>query len=296
MILSKSFMTKTQNSILLKRNKLVDYLVADNQIDRKNSIFKALNQNYEKSDVEIIVEGESLAILLQDENHELFGNIIKTASVVLACRTTPKQKAQIITFTKSIDKNMISLAIGDGANDVSMIKEADVGIGIFGKEGYQAVSVSDYAIGEFQFLRRLMFFHGRFFTKRIQVFITQFLVKNQLFTIPQFFFAFYSAYSGFNFWEPGYYISYNIFGSQLILGYLGVADRDIEFNLKDNTIKLLLPYLYDESRTKVNQRQFVYWYSYGFYLSIVCFFVAYYGYDFALAPDGLIFDFWHLTF
>ena len=172
-------MTKTQNSILLKRNKLVDYLVADNQIDRKNSIFKALNQNYEKSDVEIIVEGESLAILLQDENHELFGNIIKSASVVLACRTTPKQKAQIITFTKSIDKNMISLAIGDGANDVSMIKEADVGIGIFGKEGYQAVSVSDYAIGEFQFLRRLMFFHGRFFTKRIQVFITQFLVKNQ---------------------------------------------------------------------------------------------------------------------
>ena len=78
---------------------------------------------------------------------------------------------------------MVSLAIGDGGNDVSMIKEADVGIGIFGKEGYQAVTASDYAIGEFQFLRRLMFYHGRYCTRRITIFVYQFLLKNLIFSI-----------------------------------------------------------------------------------------------------------------
>lgn len=78
---------------------------------------------------------------------------------------------------------MVSLAIGDGGNDVSMIKEADIGIGIFGKEGYQAVTASDYAIGEFQFLRRLMFLHGRYCTRRITIFIVQFLIKNLMFSM-----------------------------------------------------------------------------------------------------------------
>ena len=195
-----------------------------------------------------------------------------------------------------MDPNIVSLAIGDGANDVNMIKEANLGVGIYGKEGFQAVTVSDYGIGEFQFLRRLMFYHGRAFTKRMNVFITQFLVKNQIFTIPQFVFAFYTAYSGFNVWEPGYYIVYNVFSSQLILAYHAVADRDIKFDNKDNVIKLLLPYLYSESRSKVNQKQFFQWYLYGIYCSLVCFFVPYLAYEYAISHDGLILDFWHFTF
>jgi P-type E1-E2 ATPase len=59
------------------------------------------------------------------------------------------------------------LAIGDGANDVPMIKEAHIGIGISGHEGMQAVLASDYAIGQFRFLERLLLVHGRWSYKRI---------------------------------------------------------------------------------------------------------------------------------
>ena len=117
----------------------------------------------EKTDVnfEVVIEGDCLAIMLKQENRQLFTKIINRAHAVLVCRSSPKQKAEVIEFAKSINPKMVSLAIGDGGNDVSMIKTADVGIGIFGKEGYQAVNASDYAIAEFQYLRRLMFIHGR---------------------------------------------------------------------------------------------------------------------------------------
>jgi len=123
----------------------------------------------------------------------------------------------VVEFAKEINPKMVSLAIGDGGNDVSMIKEADVGIGIFGKEGYQAVTASDYAIGEFQFLKRLMFVHGRFNTRRMTVFITQFLLKNFIFSLSQLGFAFFSGYSGQSFFEPGYVSIFNTFASQLVI-------------------------------------------------------------------------------
>ena len=118
----------------------------------------------EQSDLnfEVVIEGECLTIMLKEENRKLFAKIINRSHAVLVCRSSPKQKAEVIEFAKSINPKMISLAIGDGGNDVSMIKTADVGIGIFGKEGYQAVNASDYAIAEFQYLRRLMFIHGRY--------------------------------------------------------------------------------------------------------------------------------------
>lgn len=55
--------------------------------------------------------------------------------VVLACRVSPKQKADIVNIIKRRHPNKTTLAIGDGANDVNMILQAHVGIGITGKEG-----------------------------------------------------------------------------------------------------------------------------------------------------------------
>ena len=124
--------------------------------------------------------------MFKKENRKIFGHIIKKCSVILVCRASPKQKAEVVAFAKEINPNIISLAIGDGGNDVSMIKEADVGIGIFGKEGYQAISASDYAIAEFQFLRRLMFVHGRLNTRRMTIWIVQYLLKNLIFSLGQF--------------------------------------------------------------------------------------------------------------
>jgi len=203
------------------------------QIVLNSSFSTTFNQHKVKAlpiadiNFEVVIEGECLAHMFKSENRKLFGKIIQKASVVLVCRASPKQKAEVIEFAKEIDPKIVSLAIGDGGNDVSMIKAADVGIGIFGKEGYQAVSASDYAIGEFQFLKRLMFIHGRWNVRRITVFITQFLLKNLIFSLSQLCFAFYSGYSGQSFFEPGYVSVFNTFSSQLMVCYYAVYDQDI---------------------------------------------------------------------
>jgi len=85
---------------------------------------------------------------------------------------------------KNVDRSKITLSIGDGANDVSMLKEANIGIGLFGKEGMQAAQNSDYAIHEFKFLWNLIFFHGRMNYIRISEFILYFFYKNFIFTLP----------------------------------------------------------------------------------------------------------------
>ena len=86
------------------------------------------------------------------------------------------------------------LAIGDGANDVSMIQEANIGVGIFGKEGMQAVMASDYAISEFRFLCRLLLVHGRWAYARSAELVFNYYYKNILWILLIFWFQFYCGY------------------------------------------------------------------------------------------------------
>jgi phospholipid-transporting ATPase len=67
----------------------------------------------------------------------------------------------VVSLVRKEKPTVVTLAIGDGANDVNMITAAHVGVGIKGLEGAQAARASDYAIGEFKLLRRLLFYHGR---------------------------------------------------------------------------------------------------------------------------------------
>ena len=89
---------------------------------------------------------------------------------VVACRARKDQKAQLLNLIRESVPSSCCLAIGDGANDVAMIKAGHVGVGIIGKEGMQAVNNSDFAIGQFRFLRHLLFVHGRFAYKRTALF------------------------------------------------------------------------------------------------------------------------------
>ena len=80
---------------------------------------------------------------------ELFLGLVKDCESVISCRMSPKQKADLVNFMKQYNRDKIVLAVGDGANDVSMITQSHVGVGISGMEGGQAVSASDYSISEF---------------------------------------------------------------------------------------------------------------------------------------------------
>lgn len=140
--------------------------------------------------------GETLAIIL--ESPELSSSFVSIGShckSVIACRVSPKQKKDVVTIYRSSPEGAgkRTLAIGDGANDVNMITEAHVGIGIKGLEGMQAARSSDYAIGEFKILRRLLLFHGRECYRRNSVVILYNFYKNTMYLSPLLFFGFNSG-------------------------------------------------------------------------------------------------------
>ena len=99
----------------------------------------------------MIVQAEALALISSDENFRRnFIRISKTCEAVICCRVSPKQKADVVRMIKLQDKSLLTMAVGDGNNDVSMINEAHVGVGLYGNEGLRAVQASDFAIPEFQ--------------------------------------------------------------------------------------------------------------------------------------------------
>ena len=95
-----------------------------------------------------IIDGDSLDLALKHCEKEFYFSAMKAPSVV-CCRCSPTQKRLIVKNIKKYT-NCRTAAVGDGGNDVAMIQEADVGIGIVGKEGLQASLASDFSIKEFK--------------------------------------------------------------------------------------------------------------------------------------------------
>jgi len=145
---------------------------------------------------------------------------------VLACRVSPKQKAEVVLMIKNKNPTKTTLAIGDGANDVNMITAAHLGIGISGLEGQQAVKASDYAIGKFKFLKNLLFVHGREAYRR-NSFATVFIFyKNILGTAPIFFFGIFSLFSGSLVYHLTLYNNFNPFFTSLPIIWLSTMDSE----------------------------------------------------------------------
>ncbi|KAK5000308.1 phospholipid transporting ATPase, partial [Cryomyces antarcticus] len=129
----------------------------------------------------LVIDGDSLKHVLDDELRQKFLLLCKECKSVLCCRVSPSQKAAVVQMVKN-GLDVITLSIGDGANDVAMIQEAHVGVGIAGEEGRQAVMSSDYAIGQFRFLTRLVLVHGRWSYRRLAETIANFFYKNIVWT------------------------------------------------------------------------------------------------------------------
>lgn len=146
---------------------------------------------------------------------------------VIACRLTPVQKQQLVALVKfdSVPRST-TLSIGDGANDVSMIREADVGVGIIGKEGKQAANNADFAIGQFKFLKPLMLVHGRWnYIRQSRVFLYS-MHKNMVITMTLFWYSYYTALSGTSMYNSWVYSGFN-FALGLPIIFYGFMDRDI---------------------------------------------------------------------
>ena len=147
-------------------------------------IFKYLKDKNLLEPFSIIIEAPILCGLFKDEEWtENFLQIAYYSNTVICCRVSPSQKCEVVKRMKNFDRHAVTLAIGDGGNDVAMIMEANIGIGIHGEEGMSAVQASDFSLGEFQLLKRLLFVHGRVNLYRISKMIIYFFFKNFVFAM-----------------------------------------------------------------------------------------------------------------
>ncbi|XP_029607201.1 phospholipid-transporting ATPase IC [Salmo trutta] len=145
---------------------------------------------------------------------------------VLCCRVTPSQKADVVTLVRK-NTASITMAIGDGANDVNMIKTAHIGVGLAGVEGGQAVQNADYALAKFSFLQRLLLVHGRWSYRRIAVFLRYFLYKTCSFALVHIWFGFFNGFSAQSLYENWFIILYTVFYTAMPVECLGIFEQDV---------------------------------------------------------------------
>ena len=186
----------------------------------------------------IVIDGDSLKLVLDETLRQKFLLLCKQCRSVLCCRVSPAQKAAVVAMVKG-GLDVMTLSIGDGANDVAMIQEADVGVGIAGEEGRQAVMSSDYAIGQFRFLQRLVLVHGRWSYRRLAETIANFFYKNVIWTFTIFWYQIYCDFDQTYLYDYTYILLFNLAFTSLPIIFMGVLDQDVS-----DKVSLAVPQLY----------------------------------------------------
>ncbi|XP_037782447.1 probable phospholipid-transporting ATPase IM isoform X5 [Penaeus monodon] len=230
----------------------------------------------------LVINGHSLVWALSPKFEQLFLEVASQCKSVICCRVTPLQKALVVDLVKRY-KKAVTLAVGDGANDVSMIKTAHIGVGISGQEGLQAVLASDYSVAQFRFLERLLLVHGRWSYYRMCKFLRYFFYKNFAFTLCHFWFAFFVAFSAQTLFDPMFISVYNLFYTSMPVLALGIFEQDVN---AVNSIKF--PRLYGPglSNALFNKREFFRSALHGFLTSCVLFFIPFGAYYNGMDQDG----------
>ncbi|XP_017030717.1 phospholipid-transporting ATPase ID isoform X10 [Drosophila kikkawai] len=232
----------------------------------------------------LVVNGHSLVHCLSPELETKFLDIASQCKAVICCRVTPLQKALVVELIKRA-KNAVTLAIGDGANDVSMIKAAHIGVGISGQEGLQAVLSSDYAIAQFRYLERLLLVHGRWSYYRMCKFLRYFFYKNFAFTLCHCWYSLFCGFSAQTVFDPMFISVYNLFYTSLPVLALGVFEQDVSDKNSVEFPRLYTPGLKSEL---FNIREFIYSVLHGAFTSLILFLIPYGVYRDGVSHDGYV--------
>ncbi|GAU88520.1 hypothetical protein RvY_01206 [Ramazzottius varieornatus] len=224
------------------------FTVNETSLDRvREVLFKFKNDIKEMLHPEngagLIVDGRALTYALAMDLRKDFLDLATLCDAVICCRVSPMQKADVVSLVKTHYPKDITLAIGDGANDVAMIQTAHIGVGISGKEGMQAVCASDYAIGQFRFLQKLLFVHGAWSYERISKLILYCYYKNITLYVMQFYFTLGNGFSGQTLFERWTIGLYNIWFTALPPFVIGIFERSCS-----SESRMRYPVLYGSSQ------------------------------------------------
>lgn len=249
-----------------------------------NSVLSCISENRCSENLALIIDGKALTIIFSTPGLALdLLKLAKCCKAVVACRVSPSQKAQIVDLVRrNVSPTPLTLAIGDGANDVNMIQTAHVGVGISGQEGVQAVNSSDYAIAQFRFLKHLLLIHGRMNYSRIAKVILYSFYKNIALVLTLYLFNFYNGFSGTTLFESFVMAGWNFFLALPII-VVGISDYDVS-----PLASLANPALYISGQWKrdLNVKRFVQWILNAFVHAILVFFLPLSTLTCVWDPDG----------
>uniref|UniRef100_A0A158R9P5 Phospholipid-transporting ATPase n=1 Tax=Taenia asiatica TaxID=60517 RepID=A0A158R9P5_TAEAS len=256
--------------------------VRDQLFECSNELKMELSEGHE---VALIVTGKVSVVLASNLEIIPFEvvEILKTFIIIVSPSVSPWQKAGVVRLARTFT-NDITLAIGDGANDVGMIQAAHIGVGIYGVEGRQAACSSDYAIAQFRFLNKLLLVHGAWSFNRITKVILYSFYKNICLYVIQFWFSMVSGFSGqivFDRWSMSLY---NVAFSAAPPLALGLFERNMSAK---NCLKL--PVLYKETQrtTTFDKVTFLTWLVNGVFHSAILFWIPLFAFHSDIAyPNG----------
>uniref|UniRef100_A0A8C4W2C2 Phospholipid-transporting ATPase n=1 Tax=Gopherus evgoodei TaxID=1825980 RepID=A0A8C4W2C2_9SAUR len=206
-----------------------------------------------ENDFALIIDGKTLKYALTFGVRQYFLDLALSCKAVICCRVSPLQKSEVVEMVKKQVK-VVTLAIGDGANDVSMIQTAHVGVGISGNEGLQAANSSDYSIAQFRYLTNLLLVHGAWNYSRIAKCILYCFYKNIVLYIIEIWFAFVNGFSGQILFERWCIGLYNVIFTAMPPLTLGIFERSCQ---KENMLKY--PELYKTSQNALDFNTKVFW-------------------------------------
>nr|XP_023399530.1 phospholipid-transporting ATPase IC isoform X1 [Loxodonta africana] len=253
-------------------------------LEKKTKRSKILKLKFPRTEEERQIRTQSKRRLevKKEQQQQNFVDLACECSAVICCRVTPKQKAMVVDLVKRY-KKAITLAIGDGANDVNMIKTAHIGVGISGQEGMQAVMSSDFSFAQFRYLQRLLLVHGRWSYIRMCKFLRYFFYKNFAFTLAHLWYSFFNGYSAQTAYEDWFITLYNVLYTSLPVLLMGLLDQDVS-----DKLSLRFPGLYVVGQRDLlfNYKRFFVSLLHGALTSMILFFIPFGAYLQTMGQDG----------
>ncbi|XP_047229759.1 phospholipid-transporting ATPase IC [Girardinichthys multiradiatus] len=230
----------------------------------------ATHKQMARAKTSVVLTGSELAEFEQRPEWEAsFMRLAEQCQSVLCCRVTPAQKAEIVKLVRK-HTSSITMSIGDGANDVNMIKTAHIGVGLAGVEGGQAVQNADFAVSQFRFLQRLLLVHGRWSYRRISLFLCYFLFKTCGFALVHIWFGIFNGFSAQSLYETWFIALYTVFYTAAPVMCMAVFEQDVS-----GGSSLKLPELYKSGQKNElsSPTKLIIYLLYAVYTSLVLFFI-----------------------
>ncbi|KAF7419236.1 hypothetical protein PC9H_001823 [Pleurotus ostreatus] len=274
MILSADSHEQARSQIEAGLNKIASILGPPSWDPRKRGFLPNA-----KASFAVVIDGDTLRHALSDDLKPMFLNLGTQCETVVCCRVSPAQKALTVKLVKE-GRNAMTLSIGDGANDVAMIQEANIGCGLFGLEGSQAAMSADYAFGQFRYLTKLLLVHGRWSYQRISEMHGNFFYKNVVWTFALFWYLPFNNFDATYLYQITFILLYNVVFTSLPVIVLGAFDQDI--NAK---AALAFPQLYVRGIRGLEYTRAKFWMYMldGLYQSTIVFFFPYFVWSLGLA-------------